>query len=111
MLVAGVFGTVFGDLCEHLMGEGIAALVLSAALALALLSYQRGALKPIHAYWLTIATARSTGTAIGDWLAEQSPLKLGLPLCTLLTGLILAAVLMFWRTRAPSGTANHQPAT
>lgn len=100
MLLAGVFGTVLGDFFEHLVGAGVAAVGLTLLLALALLNYQRGRLRPIHAYWLAIATARTAGTAIGDWLAEDSPLKLGLPLCTLLTGLALCAVLFLWR-RAP----------
>lgn len=99
MLVAGVFGTVLGDYFEHLVGPGAAALLLAAALAVALLICQQGALKPIHAYWLAVGTARTTGTAIGDWLAEDSPLKLGLTLCTALTGLTLVAVLVVWRTR------------
>lgn len=101
MLVAGVFGTVHGDLCEHLVGEGIAALGLGAVLILALLLYAQGLLAATAAYWLTIATARTTGTAIGDWLAENSFLHIGLPPCTLLTGLAFAAVLVLWRPRRP----------
>jgi uncharacterized membrane-anchored protein len=102
MLVAGVFGTVLGDLCEHQLGEGVAALLLIALLTLALIGYQRGLLKPLYTYWLTIATARTTGTAIGDWLAENKLMNLGLPLCTLLTGLAFVAVLVLWRGGQPA---------
>jgi uncharacterized membrane-anchored protein len=109
MLVAGVFGTVLGDLCERVLGEGIAALLLTAVLALALMGYQRGLLGPIYAYWLTIGTARTTGTAIGDWLAENKLMNLGLPLCTLLTGLAFVAVLVLWRGRRPADAPMVAP--
>jgi uncharacterized membrane-anchored protein len=102
MLVAGVFGTVLGDLCEHAAGEGAAALGLGGALVLALLAYRQGALRPVLAYWLTVGVARTTGTAVGDWLAEDKMLGIGLPLCTLLTGFAFVAVLVLARGRRPA---------
>jgi uncharacterized membrane-anchored protein len=96
MLTAGVFGTVLGDLCEHLFGEGVAAIGLSAVLVVALAAYRKSLLSPIYAYWLTIAVARTTGTALGDWLAESPIVNIGLPLSTTITGLALAATLLLW---------------
>jgi uncharacterized membrane-anchored protein len=101
MLTAGVFGTVLGDLCEHLVGEDIAAVGLAIVLAVTLLAYRKLSFNALAAYWLTVAVARTTGTAIGDWLAESPIVNLGLPLCTTITGLTLAAVLMFWPGKRP----------
>jgi uncharacterized membrane-anchored protein len=99
MLTAGVFGTVLGDHFEKLIGQGLAAAVLAVVLAVALLSYGRTTLRPVYAYWLVVAVARTTGTAIGDWFAENKLLKVGLPLSTLLTGLAFVTVLVVWRSR------------
>lgn len=103
MLTAGVFGTVLGDYFEHLVGQGPAAIGLAVLLAAALLIYGKGVLAAAYGYWLTIAVARTTGTAIGDWLAENKHLHIGLPLCTLLTGVALAGVLLLWRSRREGG--------
>ncbi len=99
MLTAGVFGTVMGDFFEKMMGQGIASLMLGVVLAVALLIYRRGILRMAYAYWLAIAAARTTGTAIGDWLAENKFLHIGLPLSTLLTGIAFVAALVLWRDR------------
>jgi uncharacterized membrane-anchored protein len=53
----------------------------------------------IGLYWLTVATARTAGTAIGDWLAENKIMSIGLPISTLLTGCVFVAVLMLWQRR------------
>jgi uncharacterized membrane-anchored protein len=99
MLTAGVFGTVLGDFFEKLIGQGMAAVTLTVALTVALLIYRRPILRTAYAYWLVIGVARTTGTAIGDWLAENKMLKLGLPLSTLLTGLAFVALIVLWRNR------------
>lgn len=97
MLTAGVFGTVAGDLFEHLFDENIAAVGLAIVLAITLFAYRKYLLGTLAGYWLTVGVARTTGTAIGDWLAESPIISLGLPLCTALTGATLAAVLILWR--------------
>jgi uncharacterized membrane-anchored protein len=102
MLLAGIFGTVMGDLCEHVFGGGAAAIGLSLVLALGLAVYSRNVLQAVHAYWLTIAVARSAGTALGDWLAENHIFELGLPLSTLLTGLAFFGIVALWRPRRPA---------
>jgi uncharacterized membrane-anchored protein len=99
MLTAGVFGTVLGDVCSHTFGGGTASIGLGAMLAAALIWGPTGAGWSILHYWLTIAVARTAGTAIGDWLAGNKIMNLGLPLSTLLTGLAFAGVLLLWRSR------------
>ncbi|WP_195763491.1 hypothetical protein [Duganella guangzhouensis] len=90
MLIAGVFGTVSGDALSHLIGQGYASICLSLLLA-AVLWWNPGA----GAYWLIVATARTAGTAIGDWLAENQLMNIGLPLCTLITVCVFASVLFY----------------
>jgi uncharacterized membrane-anchored protein len=99
MLAAGVFGTIFGDYFEHMIGEGVAVIVLSIALLPVLGVYWRSAVPSLFLYWATISAARTTGTAIGDWLAENDILNIGLPVCTALTGAAFVAVLVLWRGR------------
>ena len=110
MLTAGVFGTVAGDLFEHLFNENIAAIGLAIVLAVTLLGYYRFLLGTLAGYWLTVGVARTTGTAIGDWLAESPIPNLGLPLCTAITGATLAAVLILWPGRRPAAIAAETPA-
>jgi len=99
MLSAGIFGTILGDYFEHTIGEGVAAIALSVALLPVLGVYWRAAAPSLFLYWGTISAARTTGTAIGDWLAENEILTIGLPICTALTGLCFVAVLVVWKDR------------
>lgn len=106
MLTAGVLGTVLGDLIERLIGQAPAAMALSAVLIVALAIYRRVVLPAVYAYWLTIGVARTSGTAIGDWLAENKVLNIGLARCTVLTGAAFVAVLLLWRSRRPVARAR-----
>jgi len=110
MLTAGVFGTVLGDLCQHRLGENAATLGLTLLLAVTLLAYRKFAIGALAGYWLTVAVARTTGTAIGDWLAESPIPNLGLPLATVLTGATLAAVLILWPGGRPQAALAEAPA-
>ena len=105
MLSAGVFGTVMGDICEHAIGEGVASVVLTALLFGVLFAGRGRAAQIIWLYWTTVAVARTAGTAIGDWLAENKFLHIGLSFATLLTGLAFVAVLIFWRSSAKQAPA------
>jgi uncharacterized membrane-anchored protein len=96
MLTAGVLGTALGDLCEHAVGQGVAALGLTAAL-IAVLVWRRG--NSGAYYWLIIAVARTAGTAIGDWIAENHTLNIGLAYSTLMTGLLFTGTLVLSRDR------------
>jgi uncharacterized membrane-anchored protein len=100
MLSAGVFGTVMGDICEHALGEGVASVALTALLFTVLFAGRGRAVQLIWLYWTTVAVARTAGTAIGDWLAENKFLHIGLSFSTLITGLAFVAVLVFWRNGA-----------
>lgn len=104
MLAAGVFGTVLGDALEHLIGQGVSAIILSVVLALALLIYRKGVFGSVYGYWLTVSVARTAGTAIGDWLAENKIFNIGLNVCTLATGVAFVAVLLAWRSRPKADT-------
>lgn len=99
MLAAGVFGTVLGDVCSH-VGEGMASVGLGLLLSLVLLGRWHGVVAAIGGYWLTVAIARTTGTAMGDWLAENKILNIGLPLSTMITGFIFVAILLTLRSKA-----------
>lgn len=99
MLTAGVFGTVFGDVCSHLAGQGPASLALGLVLVLILVAGWKRAAGAIAFYWGTLAVARTAGTAMGDWLAENKALHIGLPLSTLITGCLFVGVLLVWRSR------------
>ena len=105
MLTAGVLGTVLGDDASHLLGEGRASIGLGALLMVSLL-LRRGSVR-VMTYWAVLAIARTAGTAIGDFLAENKQLGIGLPLSTLITGLTLIAILAAWRAQARA-TTSHQ---
>lgn len=106
MLGAGVFGTVVGDVASHFLGEGYASLALGALLALALAAGRGTASRWFVAYWAMVMIARTTGTAMGDWLAENKVVDIGLPVSTLMTGTAFVAMLMLWRGTKP----QHDPA-
>ena len=99
MLTAGVFGTVLGDAFQKLIGQDVAAIALAVVFILALLVYRKGVFGSVYGYWLTVAVARTAGTAIGDALAENETLKLGLPVATALSGVAFVGVLALWRSR------------
>lgn len=98
MLTAGVLGTVLGDDASHAIGEGPASICLGLLLGLILL-VTRGEVRSIFTYWGIVAVARTAGTVIGDWLAENRMFDIGLPLSTLLTGTAFVALLLIWRSR------------
>jgi len=98
MLTAGVLGTVLGDDGSHLAGQGAASLGFAAVLGV-VFTVQRGTSASVMAYWAMVALARTAGTAIGDWLAENKLLDIGLPLSTLLSGMAFVTVLSFWGRR------------
>ncbi len=96
MLGAGVFGTVVGDVLSHIFGEGQASIGLGALLAIALIFWSRFGFNRFWVYWIAVAVARTTGTSMGDWLAENDSLDIGLPLSTCITGAIFLAILTLW---------------
>ena len=57
-----------------------------------------GLLRSLWFYWLTVATVRAAGTAVGDLVASRG--MLGLPLSTLVTGVIFVGLLIAWKEPA-----------
>jgi uncharacterized membrane-anchored protein len=109
MLTAGVLGTVLGDDASHLIGEGPASLGLLAVL-LAAIGLSRGSTSAL-AYWAVVGIARTAGTSVGDFIAENKTLGIGLPLSTLMTGTAFALVLVAWRTRHRPEPSAGRPRT
>ena len=97
MLGAGVFGTVLGDICSHRFGQGPAAIGLTVMLVILLAAAKSRVATQVAAYWCAVALARIAGTCIGDWLAENKSLHIGLPISTLLTGAAFIMILTCWR--------------
>jgi uncharacterized membrane-anchored protein len=98
MLGAGVFGTAVGDMLSHRFGQGPAAIALGLMLAILLAATSaRVATRPAL-YWCAVALARTAGTCMGDWFAENKTLHTGLSISTLLTGTAFIAILTCWRS-------------
>jgi uncharacterized membrane-anchored protein len=97
MLAAGVFGTVSGDICSHMFGQGAASLALGLMYAIVLIAVGARVATDVAIYWAVVALARTAGTCMGDWCAENRSVHLGLPLSTLLTGTAFVMVLTLWR--------------
>ncbi|WP_068079980.1 COG4705 family protein [Novosphingobium rosa] len=102
MLGAGIFGTVLGDFCSHAVGQGLASLGLGAVLLLLVALWQIGEPLRFTLYWVVVAVARTAGTSMGDWVAENDMLNIGLPLSTALTGaaFVLCTLAVARRQRA-----------
>jgi uncharacterized membrane-anchored protein len=101
MFIAGVFGTIFGDLVAHATTFFVAFLTLGVALALVVYARRRFAPAAIIGYWAIVLVERAAGTPLGDWLDSRHGLGLGLPIAsTITTALLLAA--LEWRRRAKS---------
>lgn len=104
MLIAGTLGTVLGDFTAVDAGLGLAKASAILSLMLASIFYfGRGRLWMVALYWSTIVAVRAAGTTVGDFLASNRGLGLGLPLSTALTGALFAALLIAWKetTLAP----------
>jgi len=103
MLTAGTLGTASGDFTT---GAGLGLFYGSAVLSvmfvgvLAIAWYLGDMMKPW--YWASIVGAQTGGTTLGDMLASRHGLDLGLSFSTLVTGSMLAAVILFGpRRRGP----------
>lgn len=106
MFIAGTLGTVIGDFCSHNMGldDAGASALLSPIVAVLLLIGQRGPLRRLPFYWLTVVAIRAAGTAVGDLVSGRH--LLGLPLSTAVTGILFVALLVIWKeTSGPKAAA------
>lgn len=93
MFVAGLFGTVAGDLIHHNIGLYAASAALCLALAALVLLREARAPASMLLYWSIVMAERLAGTAIGDTLASRRALALGVPLATVGTSILLVAAL------------------
>jgi uncharacterized membrane-anchored protein len=50
--------------------------------------------RSLQYYWVTIVAVRAAGTTVGDFVAGRN--MLGLPLSTLVTGVLFVALLAMW---------------
>src|SRR5260370_29359229 len=112
MFVAGSVGTVIGDYCSHdlHLGDGGGSLLLVPVLALLFVIARNGLLRSLPYYWVTIVAVRAAGTTVGDFVAGRN--MLGLPLSTLVTGVLFVALLAMWTEppaakRGPADSARH----
>jgi len=100
MMVAGVLGTVGGDLAAKWLSAPGAAVVFFALAALAIgLFRRREILLQAAAYWTVVGLVRTAGTAGGDSVAHA----IGLAPGTVLTGLVFLA-LVIASSRSPAMT-------
>jgi uncharacterized membrane-anchored protein len=101
MMLAGVLGTVGGDLAARWLSNPGAATTffLIAAVAIAYFG-RRGILLAAAPYWATVGLIRTAGTAGGDTVAHT----IGLAPSTVFTG-ILFLVFVVASSRTPAATA------
>jgi uncharacterized membrane-anchored protein len=99
MLIAGVFGTVSGDMASHTFGLYAAACVLTAGLVLVLVLRHRVFPAAILGYWCAVLLERCAATPVGDSLASRHALGLGLPLATACSASVFMLALV-WRWTA-----------
>jgi uncharacterized membrane-anchored protein len=100
MLTAGTLGTVLGDGIGHMIhpitvGVPISAIIATGAVALILAQKTRLDMASAGAasYWAAIVAVRTWGTNFGDIAA----FFLSLPVSMMLSGLLLAGMLIVWR--------------
>ena len=119
MLTAGSLGTVIGDgfghafhavhgvhsICSIRIGLFVSAGLASAALALILGLRRRFVLLPAASYWVAIVAVRWWGTNLGDMLAHL----LSLSTSMIVTGVVLALVLLFWHSSATADRGGLSP--
>ena len=98
MFIAGVFGTVAGDLMNRTVGVLASAAVLATLLVLVLLVRTRWFPGFMLSYWVAVLAERAAGTPVGDGLASRHGAGLGLPTATACTAALFAAALL-WRER------------
>jgi uncharacterized membrane-anchored protein len=93
MFIAGVFGTVAGDLIHLTIGMLTASAALCVTLAGLILLREARAPTSMLLFWLIVMAERCAGTAIGDSLASQRLIGLGVPIASVCTGMLTLASL------------------
>jgi len=93
MFIAGVFGTVAGDLIHHTIGLYTASVLLCCLLAGLIVMRETRAPVSMLVFWSIVMAERCAGTAVGDALASRRAVGLGVPLATLFTTALTIAAL------------------
>jgi uncharacterized membrane-anchored protein len=86
MFIAGVFGTVAGDLIHHSIGLYSASAALCFTLAGLILIREARAPASMMLFWLIVMAERCAGTAVGDALASRRAVGLGILIASVCTG-------------------------
>jgi uncharacterized membrane-anchored protein len=102
MLIAGIFGTIGGDLLSHTVGLYAAAAILCSVTVLVVgarrwVIAQAAGMEAVS-YWCVVLAERGAGTPFGDGLASHRALGLGLAHAMMVTSALLAAALIVRRT-------------
>lgn len=97
MFIAGLFGTVAGDLIDATVGLYAAAAALCTILAALIAIRQAGTRPSVLLFWSIVMVERCAGTALGDGLASHRAVGLGVPLATACT-LGLTLLCLRWRS-------------
>jgi uncharacterized membrane-anchored protein len=100
MFIAGVFGTVAGDLIHHNIGLYNASTALCFILAGLILLREARAAGSMLLFWSIVMAERCAGTAVGDALASHRAVGLGVPVASVCTG-ILTILSLWMRARRP----------
>jgi hypothetical protein len=85
MFIAGVFGTVAGDLIHHNVGLYNASAALCVLLAGLILAREKSAPLSMLLFWSIVMAERCAGTAVGDALASRRAVGLGVPIASVCT--------------------------
>ena len=100
MFIAGVFGTVAGDLIHHNIGLYNASAALCFILVSLILLREARAPLSMLLFWSIVMAERCAGTAVGDALASHRAVGLGVPIASVCTG-ILTILSLWMRARRP----------
>ena len=93
MFIAGVFGTVAGDLIHHNIGLYNASAALCLLLVGLILVREAHAPVSMLLFWSIVMAERCAGTAVGDALASHRAVGLGVPVASVCTGIVTIASL------------------
>jgi uncharacterized membrane-anchored protein len=98
MFIAGVFGTVAGDLIHHNIGLYNSSIALCLLLAALILTRETSAPVSMLLFWSIVMAERCAGTAVGDALASRRAAGLGVPIASVCTA-ALTIISLRARTR------------
>lgn len=106
MFIAGVFGTVAGDLIHHNIGLYNASAALCFLLAGLIVVRETRAPVSMLLFWSIVMAERCAGTAVGDALASRRAIALGVPIASVCTGALTIIALWMRARRRRSGFAS-----